>query len=85
MNNLSKGNFFKIWTRNLPLTQLLYTGVLLLLFSFLSGCNNKVNPSFHYAFIGTSVIMVIALFVATAVTRGGDKHGPKDNDKKPLK
>lgn len=82
MSSSSKGNFLKIRSGSFSLQQLSYSGVLLLLFSLLSGCNDRVNPSFHYAFIGTCVVMVIALFVATAVTKKGNKHGHKDDNKK---
>jgi hypothetical protein len=69
-------------TRNFQIKPIPHTGVLLLLFSLLSGCDGRVNPSFGYAFIGTSVIMVVALYVATVVTKRGDKHGHKNDDNK---
>lgn len=38
----------------------------------LSGC--KVNPSFFYAFGGTWVLLAIAFFIATSVTKKNDDH-----------
>jgi hypothetical protein len=40
----------------------------------LSGCNNNVNPSFGYAFAGTWVLLAIAFFIATSVTKKNDDH-----------
>jgi hypothetical protein len=53
-----------------------YTAVFTLLMSTLglSGCNNNVNPSFGYAFAGTWVLLAIAFFIATSVTKKNDDH-----------
>lgn len=53
-----------------------YMAVLILLMSALglSGCNNNVNPSFGYAFAGTWVLLAIAFFIATSVTKKNDDH-----------
>lgn len=47
--------------------------LLTLLFVFLSGC--RVRPSFGYAFFGTCLIMVIAIVIATVVTRRAKRNG----------
>ena len=53
-----------------------YIAVLAILMSTmgLSGCNNNVNPSFGYAFAGTWVLLAIAFFIATSVTKKNDDH-----------
>jgi hypothetical protein len=47
----------------------------------LSSCN--VDASFGYAFAGTWVLLAIAFFIATTVTKKVDHHGHgKKDDKK---
>ncbi len=56
--------------------------VLILGMISLSSCN--VDPSFGYAFAGTWVLLAIAFFIATTVTKKTDHHhghGKKDDKK----
>jgi O-antigen ligase len=55
---------------------------LILAMTGLSSCKN-VNPSFGYAFAGTWVLLAIAFFIATSVTKKTDHHhhGKKDDKK----
>lgn len=56
--------------------------LLILGMAALSGCN--VDPSFGYAFAGTWVLLAIAFFIATTVTKKTDHHhghGKKDDKK----
>jgi hypothetical protein len=50
--------------------------LLSLLFVLLSGC--RVRPSFGYAFFGTFVIMIVAVVIATVVTRRAKQHGKEE-------
>lgn len=62
----------EMWASKRGLKQ--YIAVFALLFGTLglSGCN--VNPSFGYAFAGTWVLLAIAFFIATSVTKKNDDH-----------
>ncbi len=50
--------------------------LLLVLLISLSGCN--VRPSFGYAFWGTGAVMIVALVIATVVTRRAKQEGERD-------
>ena len=50
--------------------------LLSLLFVMLAGCSThgRVRPSFGYAFFGTFLIMIVAVVIATVVTRRAKQH-----------
>ena len=54
--------------------------LLSLLFVLLAGCSTqgRVRPSFSYAFFGTFLIMIVAVVIATVVTRRAKQHGKED-------
>jgi ABC-type phosphate transport system permease subunit len=54
--------------------------LLSLLFVLLSGCSTagRVRPSFGYAFFGTFLIMIVAIVIATVVTRRAKEHGREE-------
>ncbi|CAA9326695.1 MAG: hypothetical protein AVDCRST_MAG56-7217 [uncultured Cytophagales bacterium] len=54
--------------------------LLSLLFVLLAGCSTqgRVRPSFTYAFFGTFLIMIVAVVIATVVTRRAKQHGKED-------
>lgn len=64
----------RINTAKNSLKQLIAVLALLMGTLGLSGCNNNVNPSFGYAFAGTWVLLAIAFFIATSVTKKNDDH-----------
>jgi Kef-type K+ transport system membrane component KefB len=51
-----------------------------LLFVLLMGCSTtgRVRPSFTYAFFGTFLIMIVAVVIATVVTRRAKEHGREE-------
>jgi hypothetical protein len=51
-----------------------------LLFVLLAGCSTqgRVRPSFGYAFFGTFLIMIVAVVIATVVTRRAKQHGKEE-------
>lgn len=51
-----------------------------LLFVLLTGCSThgRVRPSFGYAFFGTFLIMIVAVVIATVVTRRAKQHGKEE-------
>ncbi len=53
---------------------------LTLLFVLLVGCSTsgRVRPSFGYAFFGTFLIMIVAIVIATVVTRRAKQHGKEE-------
>ncbi|QHT68442.1 hypothetical protein GXP67_18235 [Rhodocytophaga rosea] len=64
----------KINTAKSSLKQFIAVLALLMSTIGLSGCNDNVNPSFGYAFAGTWVLLAIAFFIATSVTKKNDDH-----------
>ncbi len=54
--------------------------LLTLLFVLGAGCTTlgRVRPSFSYAFFGTFLIMIVAVVIATVVTRRAKQHGKED-------
>jgi ABC-type phosphate transport system permease subunit len=54
--------------------------LLFLLFVLNSGCSTagRVRPSFGYAFFGTFLIMIVAIVIATVVTRRAKQHGREE-------
>jgi|GEM_PF-2606624 len=54
--------------------------LLSLLFVLLAGCatEGRVRPSFSYAFFGTFLIMIVAVVIATVVTRRAKQHGKEE-------
>ena len=54
--------------------------LLSLLFVLLAGCANqgRVRPSFSYAFFCTFLIMIVAVVIATVVTRRAKRHGKEE-------
>ncbi len=54
--------------------------LLSLLFVLLSGCrtDGRVDDTFGYAFGGTFLVMIVAIVIATVVTRRAKEHGREE-------
>jgi ABC-type phosphate transport system permease subunit len=54
--------------------------LLSLLFVLLVGCSTegRVRSSFGYAFFGTFLVMIVAIVIATVVTRRAKEHGREE-------
>ena len=54
--------------------------LLFLLFALTAGCrtDGRVENSFGYAFIGTFLVMIVAIVIATVVTRRAKEHGREE-------